>query len=148
MLVPTEAQQFAVQAKLNMALGKEVFDRLFLGMEIDGVSRGVMKIRVRSEPCALDIQTNHAGTIAVVAENVLRKPIKSVLVLPKTFRDTSPPPEAGPRQGGASVRPFRFPLTGMISPSRRRCCRSSDWNTSPMTTRRSTAHRRSVHPLG
>jgi hypothetical protein len=92
MLVPTEAQQFAVQAKLNMALGKEVFDRLFLGMEIDGVSRGVMKIRVRSEPCALDIQTNHAGTIAVVAENVLREPIKSVLVLPKTFRDTSPPP--------------------------------------------------------
>jgi hypothetical protein len=61
-------------------------------MEIDGVSHGVMKIWVRSEPCALDIQTNHAGTIAVVGENILRKPIKSVLVLPKTFRDTSQTP--------------------------------------------------------
>jgi hypothetical protein len=88
MFVPTETQQFAVQAKLNMALGKETFDRLFLGMEIDGVSDGVMKIWVRSEHCALDIQANHAGTIAVVAENILKKPIKSVLVLPKTFRDT------------------------------------------------------------
>jgi hypothetical protein len=56
MFVPTQAQQFAVQAKLNMALGKETFDRLFLGMEIDGVSDGVMKIWVRSEHCALDIQ--------------------------------------------------------------------------------------------
>ena len=92
MFVPTEVQQFAVQAKLNMALGKETFDRLFLGMEIDAVSDGVMKIWVRSEHCALDIQTNHAGTIAVVAENILRKPIKSVLVLPKTFRDTSQTP--------------------------------------------------------
>jgi hypothetical protein len=47
-----------------------------------------MKIWVRSEHCALDIQANHAGTIAVIAENILKKPIKSVLVLPKTFRDT------------------------------------------------------------
>jgi hypothetical protein len=81
-------RNFAVQAKLNMALGKETFDRLFLGMEIDGVSDGIMKIWVRSEHCALDIQANHAGTIAVVAENILKKPIKSVLALPKTFRDT------------------------------------------------------------
>lgn len=88
MFVPTEAQQFAVQAKLNMALGKETFDRLFLGMEIDGVSDGVMKIWARSEHCAVDIQANHAGTIAVVAENILKKPIKNVLVLPKAFRDT------------------------------------------------------------
>jgi hypothetical protein len=88
MFVPTEVQQFAVQAKLNMALGKEIFDRLFLGMEIDGVSDGTMKIWVKSEHCAFDIQANHAGTIAVVAENILKKPIKSVLVLPRTFRDT------------------------------------------------------------
>jgi hypothetical protein len=92
MFVPTEAQQFAVQAKLNMALGKETFDRLFLGMEIDGVSDGVMTISVRSEHCALDIQANHAGTIAVVAENILKKLIKTILVLPKTFRDTSQTP--------------------------------------------------------
>jgi hypothetical protein len=88
MFVPTETQQFAVQAKLNMALGKEIFDRLFLGMEIDGVSDGVMKIWVRSEYCALDIQAHHAGTVAVVAENILKKPVKSVLVLPRTLRDT------------------------------------------------------------
>jgi hypothetical protein len=88
MFVPTETQQFAIQAKLNMALGRDVFDRLFLGMEIDAISDGVMKIWVRSEHCALGIQANHAGTIAVVAENVLKKPVKKVLVVPKTFRKT------------------------------------------------------------
>jgi hypothetical protein len=83
---PTEVQQFAIQAKLNMRVGGKVYDTLFAGMQIAGVLQGALRVLVRSEYCADVIEKNYIGTLAVIAESVLKKPVKSVTIVPKDFR--------------------------------------------------------------
>jgi hypothetical protein len=83
---PTEVQQLAIQAKLNMRVGSQVYDGVFAGMQIAGVLQGVMQVLVRSEYCANVIEKNYLGTLAVIAESVLKKPVKSVTVVPRNVR--------------------------------------------------------------
>jgi len=84
---PTDVQQLAIQAKLNMRLGSQVYDSVFTGMQIGGVLQGVMQVWVRSEYCANIIEKNYLGTLAVIAESVLKKPVRSVTVVPRNVRD-------------------------------------------------------------
>jgi len=84
---PTDVQQLAIQAKLNMRLGSQVYDSVFTGMQIAGVLQGVMQVWVRSEYCANVIEKNYLGTLAVIAESVLKKPVRSVTVVPRNVRD-------------------------------------------------------------
>jgi hypothetical protein len=86
---PTEVEQFAIQAKLNMKVGSEVFDSVFVGMQIVGVFRGGMQVLVRSDHCAHVIERNYLGILAVIAESVLRKPIRSVTVASRNVRDST-----------------------------------------------------------
>jgi hypothetical protein len=83
---PTEIQQFAIQAKLNMRLGPEVFDAVFLGTEIAGLSNGEMRVLARSEHCAHAIENNYLGTLAVIVESVLKRPVKFATVASKSVR--------------------------------------------------------------
>jgi hypothetical protein len=80
---PTDIQQFAIQAKLSMQLGAEIFDTMFAGIEIAGLSDGEMRVLVRSERCAKIIEENHLGMLAVIVESILRRPVKFVTVVPK-----------------------------------------------------------------
>jgi hypothetical protein len=80
---PTDVQQFAIQAKLSMQLGPKVFDSMFAGIEIAGLHNGEMKVLVRSEHCANVIEKHYLGTVAVVAESVLKKPVRFVTITSK-----------------------------------------------------------------
>jgi len=86
---PTDVEQFAIQAKLNMKVGSRVFDSLFLGMKIVGVLHGGMQVSVRSDHCAHVIERNYLGILAVIAESVLKKPIRSVTVVSRNVRDST-----------------------------------------------------------
>jgi hypothetical protein len=86
---PTDVEQFAIQAKLNMRVGSKVYDSLFVGMQIVGVASGGLQVLVRSDHCAHVIERNYLGMLAVIAESVLRKPIRSVTVVSRNVRDST-----------------------------------------------------------
>jgi phage-related minor tail protein len=86
---PTDIQQFAIQAKLSMQLGPEVFDAIFVGTEIAGLSNGEMRVLARSEHCASVIEQNYLGMLAVIVESVLRRPVRFATVAPKNVRRCS-----------------------------------------------------------
>ena len=83
---PTDIQQLAIQARLSMQVAPKVFDRMFAGMEISELSNGELRVLVRSQYCANVIEQNYAGTLAVIAESILRRPVMSVTVVPKSVR--------------------------------------------------------------
>jgi hypothetical protein len=83
---PTDIQQFAIQAKLSMQLGPEVFDAVFVGIEIAGLSNGEMRVLARSEHCANVIENNYLGMLAVIVESVLKRPVKFATVASKSVR--------------------------------------------------------------
>jgi hypothetical protein len=83
---PTDIQQFAIQAKLSMQLGPEVFDTVFVGIEIAGVSNGEMRVLARSERCAELIEKNYLGMLAVIVESILKRPVKFATVASKSVR--------------------------------------------------------------
>jgi hypothetical protein len=83
---PTDIQQFAIQAKLSMKLGPEVFDTVFLGTEIAELSHDEMRVLARSEHCANIIERNYLGMLAVIVESVLKRPVKFATVASKNVR--------------------------------------------------------------
>jgi hypothetical protein len=83
---PTDIQQFAIQAKLSMKLWAEVFDTVFLGTEIAELSHGEMRVLARSEHCAKIIERNYLGMLAVIAESVLKRPVKFATVASRSVR--------------------------------------------------------------
>lgn len=83
----TPAQHFAIQAKLNMALGATEYDRLFLGMECGPVFGGVFQLFVPNEYTAGQIDRLYRSDILLAAESVLGERIASINVLPKDFSD-------------------------------------------------------------
>ena len=83
---PTDTQQFAIQAKLSMKLGPQVFDTIFVGSEIAGLSNGEMRVLARSEHCADVIERNYLGLLAVIVESILKRPVKFVTVGSKSVR--------------------------------------------------------------
>jgi hypothetical protein len=86
---PSFIQQLAMQAKLNMFLGRDVYDRLFLGVEFGDFSRGFLHVRVRSEFSADQIEAGYLPVVAATAESILGRPVRYVNVLPKSMRGQS-----------------------------------------------------------
>jgi len=78
-------QQLAMQAKLNMFLGRDVYDRLFLGVEFGDFSRGVLHVRVANDFSAEQIECNYLPALAAVAESILDEPVRYVNVLPRSI---------------------------------------------------------------
>ena len=86
---PTDVEQHAIQAKLNMRLGSRVYDSLFVGMHVAGVVSGGLQVLVRSDHCAHVIEHNYLGVLAVITESVLKRPIRSVTVVSRNVRDST-----------------------------------------------------------
>jgi hypothetical protein len=85
---PSKAQQQAIEARLNFALGAETYDRLFLGFVCGGVENDIVEVFVESEDAAAIVGTQYAWHLAVAVESVLKKPVKRVNVLPKSLSQT------------------------------------------------------------
>jgi hypothetical protein len=87
-MFPSKAQQHAIEAKLNFALGADTYDRLFLGFVCGGVENEIVDVFVQNEDTAAIVGTEYGWHVAVVVEGVLKKPVKDVNVLPKDLSPT------------------------------------------------------------
>jgi len=85
---PSKAQQQAIEAKLNFVLGADTYDRLFLGFICGGVDDDTVDVFVRDEETATIVGTEYSWHVAVIVENVLRRPVRRVNVLPKNLSPT------------------------------------------------------------
>jgi hypothetical protein len=87
-MLPSKAQQQAIEAKLNFALGAETYDRLFLGFICGDVDNDTVDIFVQNEDTAAIVCAGYSWHVAVVVESVMKKSVKCVNVLPKNLSQT------------------------------------------------------------
>jgi hypothetical protein len=72
-------QQLAVQATLNALMGRREFDRLCSGIRAH-IDNDILYVFVSNENCAAEIEAKVFDDLAVAAEQVLGKPVRSVNV--------------------------------------------------------------------
>jgi hypothetical protein len=70
-----------MQAKLNMHMGAEAFDRVFIGVEFTHAGNGVLYVSVRSEHNAHQLKREHVNLLAAVALEILGERIAFVDVI-------------------------------------------------------------------
>jgi hypothetical protein len=87
-MLPSKAQQHAIEARLNFALGAETYDRLFLGFVCGAVKNEMVDVFVQNEDTAAIVGTEYSWHVAVVVESVLKKSVRRVNVLPKNPSQT------------------------------------------------------------
>jgi hypothetical protein len=75
------SQQLAVQATLDTLMGRREFDRLCAGMRVH-MDNDILYVFVSNENCAAEIEASFSDDLAVAAEQVLGKPVRTVNVLP------------------------------------------------------------------
>lgn len=73
---PTEIQQFAIQARLNLALGARVYDDVFAGFEILELAGDELRGWATSEYRAAVIDNRFSGELARIAQGVTRRPVR------------------------------------------------------------------------
>lgn len=88
MYCPSPVEQFAIQARLNFMLGPRDYDCWFLGFHCAVIQGKTARVFVRSEHVAAQVSLNYATHIAIAIESVLKRPIRSVNVLPRRFCGT------------------------------------------------------------
>jgi len=81
-------QNLAVQARLNFMLGSRLYDQLFLGFQCGELKDDVLRVFARSEYLALEIAAGYSLHVAIAVESVLKRPVKSVNVLPRGLLDS------------------------------------------------------------
>ena len=86
-MLPTRVEQLAIQAKLNMLLGADVYDALFLGFECGVIFEDVVHVYVLSADAAVAIGIAYPQQIAAAVGSVLQLPIRDVHVLPRNYSD-------------------------------------------------------------
>jgi hypothetical protein len=74
-------QQLAVQTTLDALMGRREFDRLCSGMRVH-LDKDVLYVFVSNENCAAEMEASFSDDLAVAAEQVLGKPVRTVNVLP------------------------------------------------------------------
>jgi hypothetical protein len=86
-MLPTPDQQLAIQAKLNMLLGADLYDAFFLGFECGVIFEDTVHVYVPTEDAAAAIDMHYPWQVAIAVETILRLPIKAVHVLPRNYSD-------------------------------------------------------------
>ena len=76
----TQHQQNAIKAKLNMLLGAEEYDRLFMRVQLTTLRWGILTLQVKGEHVE-EIENRYRLHIAFVAESVLQRAVKVLIVL-------------------------------------------------------------------
>jgi hypothetical protein len=78
---PTETEQLAIEAKLNLIFGAKVYDRVFLGFEVLALVNDELRGWSPSEHCAAVIDVRYSGMVAWIAQTVFNRPVRRVRVL-------------------------------------------------------------------
>jgi hypothetical protein len=74
-------EQLAVQTTLDALMGRREFDRLCTGMSVH-MEKDILYVFVSNENCAAEMEACFSDDLAVAAEQVLGKPVRTVNVLP------------------------------------------------------------------
>jgi hypothetical protein len=74
-------QQLALQTTLDALMGRREFDRLCTGMRVH-IDNDTLYVFVSNENCAAEMEASFSDDLAVAAEQVLGKPVRTVNVLP------------------------------------------------------------------
>ncbi len=77
---PTEAQQLAIQARLNLMLGAKDYDGMFLGFVVEDVEDDMLYAVARSEYQANQIESLYGQQLAVAVESVIGRPIAQITI--------------------------------------------------------------------
>jgi hypothetical protein len=88
MYLPTAVQQLAIQARLNFMLGVGEYDRLFIDFACGEIRGQSVQVFARSEHNADEIAQHYAAHVAIAIESIVKRPIRSVKVLPRNYSDT------------------------------------------------------------
>src|SRR5262249_22158311 len=90
---PTEIHQFAIQAKLNLALGARIYDDVFAGFELLEVVGEELRGWATSEYRAAVIDIHYSGEVVRIAQAVLKRPVRRTSFLLRGLRhDTDEQP--------------------------------------------------------
>jgi len=73
---PTEIHQFAIQAKLNFALGAHVYDDVFAGFEVLEIAGEELRGWATSEYRAAAIDIHFSAELARIARAVTGRPVR------------------------------------------------------------------------
>lgn len=73
---PTEIHQFAIQAKLNFALGARVYDDVFAGFEVLEIVGDELRGWATSEYRAAVIDIHFSAELARIADAVTGRPVR------------------------------------------------------------------------
>lgn len=84
---------------MNMLVGAEDYDRLFLGVEIGDVHDGILYVFVNNPKIAAELEAKYGPQFAVVCSPILQRDIQIVNVLPKIVKSgKSPSSDAAARE--------------------------------------------------
>ncbi len=86
-MLPTPVQQLAIQAKLNMLLGTETYDTLFLGFECGVIFEDTVHVYVPTADAAIAIGIGYPQQVAIAVGSIVGLPIREVQVLPRNYSD-------------------------------------------------------------
>jgi hypothetical protein len=78
---PTETEQLAIEAKLNLIFGARVYDSLFLGFEVVEVVGDELRAWASTEHRAAVIDVRYSPRVAWIAQTLFNRPIRRVSVL-------------------------------------------------------------------
>ena len=78
---PNEIEQLAVEAKLGLIFGAQVYDSIFLGFEVLEVVKDELRAWSPSEHCAAVIEVHHSCKVAWIAQSVFNRPVRRINVL-------------------------------------------------------------------
>ncbi|MCP3445182.1 hypothetical protein [Bradyrhizobium sp. CCGUVB14] len=82
MVILTDEEDLAVQAKLNFILGAKTYDTYFQGFHCAELTDGVVTAYAKSEYMAGVISAEFSSELAVVVESITGERVTGVLVLP------------------------------------------------------------------
>lgn len=78
-------QQQAIEARMALIVGAEQYDRLFLGFQCTELEGDILFIDALDEDCAAEIEDRFLLHIAIIATEILKADVASVVVLPRVL---------------------------------------------------------------
>jgi len=78
-------QQQAIEARMALIVGAEQYDRLFLGFQCTELEGDILFIDALDEDCAAEIEDRFSLHIAIIATEILKADVVSVVVLPRVL---------------------------------------------------------------
>ena len=79
----TDIQSLAISARMAVIVGAETFDRLFAGVHFDEVDGDILFVYAKDEETAAEIEDCFAFHISLMATDILKQDIETVIVLPR-----------------------------------------------------------------